>query len=295
MSYVGRFAPSPTGPLHIGSLTTAVASYLDARQAGGKWLVRMDDIDPPREVPGAANEILRALEALALHWDGSVLYQSSRLEAYYAAARRLLAAKLAFRCSCSRKALRAKHATGCAHPNRYPGTCRKRRAHGSATAIRVRVDAPDGAFEDGLQQAPTKDVYDAVGDYVILRRDGLPAYHLACVLDDAWQGVTSVVRGSDLLESTAVHRHLQRVLELQAPRYFHLPVLVNEAGQKLSKQTGALAVDLSNPGKLADTVLRYLGLEPPMELRGASALDHWGWARNHWRIDALKGLRTIGA
>jgi glutamyl-Q tRNA(Asp) synthetase len=231
VSYVGRFAPSPTGPLHLGSLVTAVASFLHARQAGGEWLVRIEDIDPPREVAGAAAEILRTLESLGLEWDRSVLYQSSRLNAYREAAERLLATGQAFRCNCSRSVVRAATETA---SGRYPGTCRDKRLTGPDTAIRVRVAQPSMIrFVDGLQGAHSTRLDESTGDYVVLRRDGLPAYHLAVVLDDAAQGITTIVRGVDLLDSPAAHVHLQGVLGMSPPDYRHLPIVVNEQGQKL--------------------------------------------------------------
>jgi glutamyl-Q tRNA(Asp) synthetase len=299
VSYVGRFAPSPTGPLHIGSLATAVASYLHARQAQGSWLVRIEDIDPPREVAGAAADILRTLEAFALDWDGPVVYQSRRRELYEAAAQRLLRDGLAFLCSCTRGELRADH-DGAAGP--YPGTCRRRAAHARATAVRVRVD--DGGaetFVDGLQGPIVTALARTTGDYVVRRRDGLPAYHLAVVIDDAAQGVTAVVRGVDLLDSTAVHLHLQRTLGVGAPEYFHVPVVLAADGQKLSKQTGATPIGGDDPAPIAGDraasvaarVLGLLGAPPPRELLGAAPRELWSWALASWRIDCLRGRRAL--
>lgn len=291
MSYVGRFAPSPTGPLHIGSVVTAVASYLHARQARGEWLVRIEDIDPPREVPGAADSILRTLEALQLEWDRPVLYQSSRLEAYRAAAERLLAEGRAFRCRCSRSEIRA----GADGPSaRYPGTCRERRLPpgDGDTALRSRVEPGLVTVADGLQGAANTDLAATSGDYVIVRRDGLPAYHLAVVLDDAEQGITTIVRGVDLLESTAAHVHLQRALGLATPLYYHLPVVVNEQHQKLSKQTGARPIGAGELG-VAARVLELLGLDVPAELRAEPPSVVWQWALARWSIDSLRGLRAF--
>jgi glutamyl-Q tRNA(Asp) synthetase len=290
VSYVGRFAPSPTGPLHIGSLTTAVASFLHARQAGGSWLLRIEDIDPPREVPGAADEILRALEALALDWDGPVVYQSARREVYEACATRLVAQGHAFLCSCTRSELRADRE---GEPPPYPGTCRRRTRHERATAVRVRVDEGTDSFVDGVQGPVATHLSHATGDYVIRRRDGLPAYHLAVVIDDAAQGVTTVVRGVDLLDSTAVHRHLQRTLGLAPPAYFHLPVVVHATGEKLSKQTGARPVAVAAAASLAAQVLDLLGARLPVELRGAPPRELWTWAVKTWRIEASANRRTL--
>jgi glutamyl-Q tRNA(Asp) synthetase len=232
--YRGRFAPSPTGPLHFGSLVAALGSYLDAKAHGGEWLVRIEDLDTPRNVPGAADDILRTLERFGLEWDGPVLYQSSRLEAYEAVLEDLRRRHLVFPCGCSRKDV----------GDRYPGTCR----HG----IRGRLDTPSWRFHvsdeiirfDDRRLGPQQqNVQEYVGDFVLRRADGLFAYQLAVVVDDAFQGVTDVVRGEDLLDSTARQILLQRALDLPQPRYLHLPVVLNEAGQKLSKQTGAAALD----------------------------------------------------
>ena len=288
LRYVGRFAPSPTGPLHVGSLVAAVASYLHARQAHGEWLVRIEDIDPPREVPGAADDILRTLEAFVLEWDRSVLYQSSRVEAYGAAAERLLGDGRAFRCRCSRSELRAGVD---ALPRRYPGTCRDRRVPVGDAATRVRVNAGYVVVDDGLQGRVETDLSATRGDYVIVRRDGLPAYHLAVVLDDAEQGVTTIVRGVDLLEPTAAHVHLQGELGLPTPRYFHVPVVVTADGQKLSKQTGAGAIE---PGSTAAAaILRLLGLDVPPALASERPGRLWQWALPRWNIETLRDRRTL--
>jgi glutamyl-Q tRNA(Asp) synthetase len=287
MGYVGRFAPSPSGPLHLGSLTTAIASFLHARQSGGEWLVRIEDIDPPREVPGATDEILRALEAYELHWDRSVLYQSTRIAAFRDTVDRLLASGSAYRCSCSRRTLRDANIS----MDRYPGFCRDKRSHVGPTAVRMRVERHRSSFEDGIRGSVEAEA--PLGDYIVRRRDGLPAYHLAVVLDDAAQGVTDVVRGRDLLESTFAHLHLQRSLGLPPPRYYHLPILVDSSGLKLSKQTGATPVGLDKPSVLASTCLRLLGLSPPADLEAARPSILWSWARNHLRLASLKDREDI--
>ncbi len=269
-------------------MTTAVASYLHARARGGEWLVRIEDIDPPREVPGAADEILATLEAFDLAWDGSVLYQSARHDVYDACVEALLERGLAFRCSCSRRELRLE-GTG-----PYPGTCRTRAAHRGATAVRVRVEPGEERFTDGLQGEIRARLDSSFGDYVIRRRDGLPAYHLAVVVDDAAQGVTDVVRGADLLDSTAVHLHLQRALGLPAPRYCHLPVIVDAMGQKLSKQTGARPIERSAAPAVAAAALERLGAKVPNELRGARPAELWRWAaEGGWTVEALRGVRRL--
>ena len=287
MRYVGRFAPSPTGALHIGSLATAVASFIHARQAQGEWLVRIEDIDPPREVRGAADDILRALDALALHWDRSVSYQSASLTRYRQVAHELLDSRRAYRCECTRKRLQDLGGSA------YPGICRGKQLENESLPIRVRVEAGAASFDDLFQGQVSGDVAADLGDYIVYRRDALPAYHLAVVVDDHAQGVTHIVRGRDLLPPTFAHLHLQRTLELPSPRYGHLPVLVNAQGQKLSKQTGATPVDPTKPGPLAFATLKLLGATPPRELEFDTPANLWAWARNHWRLETLKGRESI--
>jgi glutamyl-Q tRNA(Asp) synthetase len=289
LPYVGRFAPSPTGPLHLGSLTTAVASYLHARQAGGEWLLRVEDIDPLREPPDAAADILRALEAFGLHWDRDVLYQRARFAVYRSAAQALLDRQVAFRCSCSRKDVEENAGGG----RRYPGTCRFRTAHVGATAIRVLVEPGIVGFRDGLQGQVEADLSETEGDYVVYRRDELPAYHLAVVLDDHWQGVDTIVRGTDLLQPTLVHGHLRQLLGLPEPRYFHLPVVSDRRGVKLSKQTGAVPIGVVYSPETAVRALELLGLEVPDEARGAPGPELWAWAVPRWRIEELIGRQSI--
>lgn len=292
MGYVGRFAPSPTGPLHAGSLLTAVASFLHARQAGGEWLVRIEDIDPPREVPGAADEILRTLEAFDLAWDRPVLYQSRRLDIYAEAVGQLLGRGLAFACRCSRSTLRA-YAADLGGTAGYPGTCRTLRLPIEDAAVRMRVDRPWSGFEDALQGRYDAPRSKGFQDYVIRRRDGLPAYHLAVVIDDAFQGVTTIVRGYDLLECVPAQLHLQAALGLPRPTYYHVPVLAGPTGQKLSKQTGARAVDTRHPSREAFAALERLRAAPPAELEGAPPTELWSWAIAHWRIERLRGIAAI--
>src|SRR5439155_8369804 len=239
--YTGRFAPSPTGPLHMGSLIAALASWLDARAAGGQWLVRIEDLDRPRAVPGAADEILRALERLGLHWDGEVVYQSRR-DALYSAALDKLRAHT-YWCSCTRREIADSSlalATDGAHI--YPGTCRARKAPGGR-ALRIRTDKEEIRFRDRLQGAQSQVLERDIGDFVLYRADGLFAYQLAVVVDDAAQGITDVVRGADLLDSTPRQIHLQQLLALPTPRYLHVPVALDTAGGKLSKQTAAAPIE----------------------------------------------------
>lgn len=237
MTYTGRFAPSPTGPLHIGSLLCALASWLDARAAGGRWLVRIEDLDPPREKPGAADDILRTLEAHGLTWDAEVLYQSRRHALYEAALEQLADAGHAFRCSLSRAQL---DALGNNHPGRTYSAAQFDESAGHAW----RVDVPDADIrcEDRIQGTHAWNLAHEGGPFVIRRRDGLFAYQLAVVVDDAAQGITDIVRGSDLLDSTPRQILLQRLLGLPVPRHAHIPVLVDEFGNKLGKQFGAAPV-----------------------------------------------------
>jgi len=257
--YVGRFAPSPTGPLHFGSLVAALASYMEARAAQGKWLLRLEDLDRPREQPGAADEILRALERLGFEWDGPVLWQSARLERYLAVLEDLSRRGFAYPCGCSRKELEDS-ALAIDGSRVYPGTCRHGLAAGrSARAGRLRTHPAPILFEDRIQGEIAQCVEREVGDFVLRRADGVVAYQLAMVVDDLDQGVTDVVRGADLLDSTARQIHLQRILGARAPRYAHVPVAVDAAGHKLSKQTGAAPIDLADPQRELARARRFLG------------------------------------
>jgi glutamyl-Q tRNA(Asp) synthetase len=257
--YVGRFAPSPTGPLHFGSLVAALASYMQARAAKGKWLLRIEDLDLPREQPGAADQILRALERFGFEWDGPVLWQSARLERYRAVLEDLLRRGFAYPCGCSRKELEDS-ALAIDGSRIYPGTCRHGLAPGkSPRALRLRTHAAPIGFDDLIQGPMQQRVEREVGDFVLKRADGVYAYQLAVVVDDLDQGVTDVVRGADLLDSTARQIHLQRILGAPTPRYAHVPVAVDAAGQKLSKQTGATPIDIADPARELARARRFLG------------------------------------
>ena len=241
--YRGRFAPSPTGPLHFGSLVSAMASFLQARAQGGQWFVRIEDLDPPREQPDAADHILRMLEALGMTWDGEVWYQRHRHPEYEAAISRLEAAGAVYACTCSRREVADSSVRGIDGPV-YPGTCRDRGiGDGAARAQRVRTDATVVVFDDRWQGRVARTLDRDYGDFVLRRADGLFAYQLAVVVDDAAQGISEVVRGADLLESTPRQIHLQRLLGLPTPTYAHHAVVLNDAGQKLSKQTQAPPID----------------------------------------------------
>ncbi|MCC6194553.1 MAG: tRNA glutamyl-Q(34) synthetase GluQRS [Burkholderiales bacterium] len=234
----GRFAPSPTGPLHFGSLVAALASSCDARAAGGQWLVRIEDVDEPRSSTSAARSILAALVRYGLRWNGEVVRQSQRTRAYEAALARLAAAGLIYGCECTRRDMEAapRNATG---ERVYPGTCRGLGLAAGALAQRVRVGDAIVSFTDRLQGRQAQDLADDVGDFIVRRADGLFAYQLAVVVDDAEQAVTSIVRGADLLASTARQIHLQRCLGVPTPEYLHVPVAIAGSGEKLSKQTDA--------------------------------------------------------
>jgi glutamyl-Q tRNA(Asp) synthetase len=257
--YVGRFAPSPTGPLHFGSLVAALASYLDARSAQGRWVLRMEDLDQPRNEPGAADAILRALERLGFEWDGPVLCQSARLARYREVLDDLVRRGFAYPCGCTRRELEDS-ALAIDGARVYPGTCRHGLPAGKqARAVRLRTHDAPIAFHDAIRGWVEQRVEREVGDFVLLRADGVVAYQLAVVVDDMDQGVTDVVRGADLLDSTARQIHLQRLLGARTPRYAHVPVAVNAAGEKLSKQTGARALDLSDPNAELARARRFLG------------------------------------
>ena len=259
MTYRGRFAPSPTGPLHFGSLVAAVASWLDARAAGGEWLVRIEDVDRPRSVPGAADAILRALEALGLAWDGEVVRQSERGALYEAALERLRAAGHVYRCRCSRREI-ADSALHGIEGAIYPGTCRGRAVReDEPAAVRAIAPAEPIHFDDRVQGAIIQKVARDIGDFVLRRRDGLHAYQLAVVVDDAEQGVTDVVRGADLLWSTPRQIALQRWLGFPTPRYLHVPLAADRAGEKLSKQTNAPPIDVADALHELRRALRFLG------------------------------------
>jgi glutamyl-Q tRNA(Asp) synthetase len=297
-SYRGRFAPSPTGPLHFGSMLAAAGSWLDARARGGEWLLRIEDIDPPREPPGAVEEILRALEAFELWWDGPVLYQSRRREAYEHGLEILREAGWTYPCSCSRKDIAlANRRLGHAGQRRYPGTCRAPapEPRRSTRVLRVRTTDELLGIEDRLQGRFEQRLESDVGDFVLRRREGYIAYQLAVVVDDAEQGVTDVVRGIDLLDSTPRQLWLQRLLGLSVPRYAHLPVVTLPDGKKLSKQTGAAAVDTGRAPDIAWRILACLAHEPPAGLRGAPPGELWSWAAAHWEPARLAGRRSIPA
>jgi glutamyl-Q tRNA(Asp) synthetase len=288
-AYVGRFAPSPTGSLHLGSLVAALGSYLDARHHGGRWQLRMEDLDTPRVVRGCADQILRTLESFGLTWDGEVTYQSRHTQRYAAAVAELRAGRLTFECSCSRR-LRAEN-----EDRGYPGTCRDKPPMPPPTATRFRVDERESiCFEDRFQGACEFELR-SMGDVVIRRRDGIYAYQLAVVVDDAAEGITHVVRGADLLASTVWQICLQRALHVPTPSYAHLPLIVEPDGAKLAKSRRSVPLDVERRGLLLLAALRLLRQSPPssLEFEAPPAILQWGIA--HWNPDAFRGTRTLPA
>ncbi len=251
-NYIGRFAPSPSGPLHFGSLVAALGSYLRAKSLGGKWLVRMEDLDPPREVVGAADDILRTLEAFGLYWDDSVLYQSQRHSAYQAKIDELIERQQAYYCQCTRKQIQSRGGL-------YDGRCRTLIPSHTSGAIRIHNLHPVNRFIDTQMGEITLDSAFASEDFIIKRSDGLYAYQLAVVLDDAYQGITEVVRGCDLLEASCRQLSLFQQFKLNAPSYLHLPLASIEAGRKLSKQNHAKAISSKDPQSGLNLALSFLG------------------------------------
>lgn len=280
-AYIGRFAPTPTGPLHFGSLIAAVASYCDARAAGGKWLLRMEDLDPPREMPGAALRILQQLEAYGFEWDGEVLFQHSRLFAYHDAIAKLQAQQHIFWCTCSRADL-ARHGASV-----YPGSCRDFTSPRADAALRLRVPEGEVRFTDRVFGEQIEDVAKVVGDFVILRRDRLFAYQLAVVVDDAFQGITDVVRGADLLDNSARQIVLQKLLGVSTPRYMHLPLALHADGSKLSKQTFAAEIPTPADGHLVWLALAFLGQQPPLGLRQEKPARLLSWGTQNWQPEKI--------
>jgi glutamyl-Q tRNA(Asp) synthetase len=287
MEPLARFAPSPTGPLHLGSLLAAAGSYLDARANGARWLVRIEDLDTPRVVPGCADEMLRTLEAFGFEWDGEVLFQSARRSAYREALATLAATGRVYPCSCSRKDL-----AGLDEESGYPGTCRAGPTRNGPTALRFRVSDATLHFDD-LFQGPQDFDLATCGDVVVERRDGLASYQLAVVVDDAFQEVTRVVRGADLLSSTPWQTDLQMAMSLPRPIYGHLPLLMEPDGGKLSKSRRALPLDQDSAPHALFSTLTHLSQAPPPELAHSSIKEVWKWAIRHWNPRALAGKTGV--
>jgi glutamyl-Q tRNA(Asp) synthetase len=279
--YRGRFAPSPTGPLHFGSLVAALSSYLEARRAGGEWLIRMEDVDGPRSRPEAAVAILSTLDALGFRADGEVVYQSQRSSLYKHALERL--GSHIYPCSCSRKDV------GATGEGRYPGTCREGAAPGKPVrAIRLRVNGEPVCFDDLIQGRFCSNLELDLGDFSLVRADaGIYSYQLAVVVDDEAQGVTDIVRGADLLDSTPRQIFLQRLLGYRELRYLHIPVATGPDGEKLSKQNLAPAISANEASSLLCAGLRFLGQDPPAELDRAEPHRVWEWASSNWERERI--------
>ena len=286
-SYTGRFAPSPSGPLHFGSLVAAVASFLDARANNGTWLVRMEDLDPAREPPDAAETILEQLADYGMLSDQPVLYQSHRLDAYRQALNILEHAGLCYSCICTRQEVRAMGSV-------YDGRCRVRQSHSNdVSSIRLAVDDRTIEFEDLIQGHQSQNLAKDTGDFIIKRKDGLFAYQLAVVVDDHFQGVTHIIRGHDLLDSTPRQIYLQIKLSFPIPRYGHVPVITNEQGQKLSKQHFADPISSTERRSILHAAITYLGLAPPQQHHQLQVSEQLDWAIEHWDIDAIPKLAAI--
>jgi len=285
MSVTGRFAPSPTGPLHFGSVVAAVASYMQTKNQHGKWLVRMDDIDTPRNQAGADTSILKSLEILGLHWDDKVLFQSHRQEAYQEALNLLSEKKLLYRCTCTRKQLQG---------NAYSGTCRNA-GHSSDQqhALRVITNQIPIKIDDEIQGQFQQVLESEIGDFIVHRADGLVAYHIATVVDDAWQGITEIVRGADLLDVTPRQIYLQRILNVPTPVYAHIPAAVDVQGKKLSKQHHARPVDDTQPESTLFLALEFLGQHPDKQLLKGNVEEIILWGIKHWSLERIPRLNSI--
>ena len=285
--YVGRFAPSPSGPLHLGSLYTALAGFLDARQQNGRWQLRIDDLDTPRIMEGATSSILHCLDKFGLHWDGPVYYQSQHIEDYLAAIDTLKSQQVIYACNCSRKQLLE-------YGSIYPGICRFRQLpFTDNTATRLISADHFIEFNDSCQGLIRENPARQHGDFIIKRRDGVFAYQLAVVIDDHLQQVNQVLRGVDLLDSTARQIQLQQLLNYPQPHYRHIPVIIDANGAKLSKQTLAQAVDQEQAAPIIFKLLNLLQQNPPPEIQTANSSEILKWAISHWRADKLQGLRCI--
>lgn len=292
--YIGRFAPSPSGPLHFGSLVTALASYLDAKSNNGQWLVRMEDLDPPREQPGAAEAILHCLDSHGLHWDGEVMYQSRRHQAYQDCIDYLIERGWVYPCGCSRQDLAAMGGI-------YNGRCRNRKVDlAQPHSLRLKLyDIPNYPcadeirFHDLIQGSQVQNLRTQAGDQILKRRDGFYAYQLAVVVDDIAQGITHVIRGSDLLEVTGRQLFFFGLLGAPLPAYGHVPLAVQANGQKLSKQNHAKAIIPQEASRNLWRGLEFLGQNPPADLADASTREILDWGLHHWRREDIKGLSHL--
>ena len=293
-SYVGRFAPSPSGPLHYGSLVTATASYLQAKHNDGQWLLRIEDIDPPREISGATDDILFTLERFEFEWDQAPLYQSTRLEQYRSVINNLVHLDQVYACSCSRKDL-ANDIQKSELCKRYPGTCANKKLDTTDASfnLRLRTENKNITFQDATYGEIAHNLFKEIGDIIVYRKFDIPSYALAVTVDDAYQGITEVVRGFDLLAFTPVQIYLSQQIQLPIPRFLHIPIIVNEQGQKLSKQTGAAAVDIRNRSTVLIQALNDLGQLVPKKLESEPIKQIWSWAIKHWNVDNIPKTKQI--
>lgn len=281
-NYTGRFAPSPTGPVHYGTLIAAVGSYLQAKKNNGRWLIRIEDVDTTRAIKGADTDIFNTLESFGFEWDDEVIYQSRQTQHYQHALDLLHSQTLIFPCICSRKKLNE------SDTDMYPGTCRQRQVpENNPHALRLFAQDTTIAFNDLVMGKQSQDIQAQCGDFVIKRRDGLFAYQLAVVVDDAIQNITEVVRGADLLDSTPRQIYLQQLLNYSTPDYCHLPLAVDASGDKISKSEGATKIDLKQKEELLVRALTFLGQNPPANLASSSINDIWLWAIKHWQIEQI--------
>lgn len=286
--YIGRFAPSPTGPLHFGSLVAATASFLDAKANHGQWLVRMEDLDKPREVAGAAKDILATLLAYGFEWDGDILYQSQRHHAYQAVLDELKKSDWIYPCTCSRKEIVDTSSQMGIEGLIYPNTCLHYPVKPNApNAWRVKTDDQIISFHDAIQHKQSQNLKKDIGDFVLKRADGLFAYQLAVVVDDAAQQITNIVRGADLLHSTIRQIFLQQKLVLATPSYMHVPVVMNEHGKKLSKQTQAPPISIQEIHSNLYQAFKFLNLNPPQTINRGSISEHWAWATKQWQTQYM--------
>lgn len=298
--YVGRFAPSPTGPLHMGSLVTAVASYCEARTHHGKWLVRMEDVDATRAVVGADTIIIGQLRAFGFEWDCEILYQTNRTKAYQQAFDALEKLNLIYPCTCTRKEIADSTQTLGIEGLIYPKTCLKQSIKANTTpAYRLKTTNATIPVEDAIYGKLEQNIAETIGDFILKRADGYFAYQLAVVVDDEAQGVTDIVRGADLLESTPRQRYLQQLLGFSSQNYMHIPVVRNSKGEKLSKHSQAqpLALDASNQTLIVRQLyeaLVFLGQTPPTYLLDHSVTEVWDWAIDHWQSNAIKASIASG-
>jgi len=288
LPYIGRFAPSPTGPVHFGTLIAAVGSYLQAKKNNGRWLIRIEDVDTTRAISGADNEILNTLEAFGFEWQDEIIYQSRREQFYREALDYLTAKNLTFPCVCSRKKLSE---TG---TDIYPGSCRDRRFPEKKThAIRLLAKDTHIEFNDRVMGKQAQNIQQQCGDFILRRRDGLFAYQLAVVVDDALQNITEVVRGADLLDSTPRQIYLQQLMGYNTPEYCHLPLVVDIHGNKISKSEGAARVNIKHKEKLLVAALDFLGQQPAEDLSSASLDEIWDWAIKHWQVNQLPTQQKV--